>query len=323
MHGERVVVDTLTPANGAPVVLIGSACCDVRAVAGASLISSHTQTGSVRLALGGTARNIAENLARLDLATHLIAATGDDEPGHQILDHTRAAGVQFSDTASQLMPGRASGIYLTIINEQGDLLTAIDDTAITRTITPRVIHRQRQLLRTAAFVVADATLRPQTLATIVRLCTQWGVPLCLEPVSERLARKLLPFICDAALLTPNMREAAALTGLPVRNHEEALVAARTLRDQGVETVVVTMARAGAVYVDANGSGHVPAMQTEPIDTVGTGDAQTAGLLFGLRNGFPLDEAVTFGTALASLTMQTTEAVVPGLTLDGVYAHLQS
>lgn len=311
----------LDPA-GSSVVLIGSACCDVRATASGDPLSGTVREGRVRLSLGGTARNIAENLARLDVPTHLLAAIGDDEPGRQIIAQTRDAGVQIDEEATLLGRGQDSGTFLSIVDEGGRLLTAIDDTAITRAITPRAIHRRRRLLHGAAFVVLDATLRPQTLATIVRLCGHAGVPVCLEPVSVALAPRLAPFIGAAALLTPNGREAAALTGLPVTNREEALLAARALQERGAGTVIVTLAGAGAVYASASASGHVPAVQTEARDAAGAGDALTAGVLFGILNDFPLDDAVTLGTALASLTMLTSETVRQDLTLERVYAHMQ-
>lgn len=309
-------------AERASLVLIGSACYDVRAMAGATLCPGSVREGRVRLSLGGTARNIAENLARLDLPTHLLTAIGDDEPGRQIIAGTVAAGVHVDAEATVLGRGQSSGAYLSIVDETGGMLTAIDDTAITRAITPRAIHHRRRLLREAAFVVVDATVRPQTIGTIARLCAHAGVPLCLEPVAVALAPRLEPFIGDAALLTPNMREAAALTGLPVTNRAEALLAARALRERGAGTVIVTMAGGGAVYASGVGSGHIPAVQTEAVDAAGAGDALTAGVLFGMLQGFPLDEAVTLGTALASLTMLTPETVCPDLTLERVYAHMQ-
>lgn len=306
-----------------PVVLIGSACYDVRATTGGEVAAGTVHKGRVRLSLGGTARNIAENLARLDLPTHLLTAIGDDEQGRQIVTQTEQAGVQFDDEALLLGRDQDSGTYLSIVDRRGRMLTAIDDTAITRTITPRVIHKRRRLLRSAAFVVLDATLRPQTLATIVRLCHHAGVPLCLEPVSVALAPRLAPFIGDATLLTPNMREAAVLTGRPVTNREEALTAARALQECGAGTVIVTMAGAGAVYASADASGHIPAVQTDELDGAGAGDALTAGVIFGMLHDFPLDDALTLGTALASLTMLTSDTVRHDLTLERVYAHMQA
>jgi pseudouridine kinase len=308
--------------GGPGVVLIGSACCDVRGLVGACFGAGTVNDGRVRLSLGGTARNIAENLARLDVPSRLLTAVGDDVPGRQILYYTRAAGVILDNESLLVHQGRASGAYLAIERDDGELALAIDDTTITRTITPRIIHRWRRFLRDAALVVADATLRPQTLATIARLCRQAGVDLCFEPVSVALAPRIAPFIADATLLTPNMREAAVLAGMPVTNREEAFLAARALQERGAGTVIITMAGAGAVYASAEVSGHVPAMQTEAVDGAGAGDALTAGVIVGMLNNFPLDEAVTLGTAMASLTMLTSEKVRADLSLERVYAHMQ-
>lgn len=304
------------------IVLIGSACCDVKALVGRGYAAGAVNDGRVRLSLGGTARNIAENLARLDVPSRLLTAVGDDVPGRQIVHYTRASGVLLEEEHLLVRPGRASGAYLALERDDGELVVAVDDTAITRAITPRVIHRWRHLLRAAALVVVDATLRPQTLATVARLCHQAGVGLCLEPVSVALAPRIAPFLADATLLTPNMREAAVLAAMPVTNREEALLAARALQERGAGTVIITMAGAGAVYASAAASGHVPAVQTEPVDSTGAGDALTAGVIFGLLNNFVLDEAVTFGTAMASLTMLTSETVRADLSLERVYAHMQ-
>src|SRR5215217_8287988 len=185
--------------ESAPVVLIGSACLDVRGRIHAPFQPAYANAGRVRIAPGGTARNIAENLARLDVPSRLLTAVGDDVPGRQILYYTRAAGVSLDNESLLVHQGRASGAYLAIERDDGELALAIDDTTITRTITPRIIHRWRRFLRDAALVVADATLRPQTLATIARLCRQAGVDLCFEPVSVALAPRIAPFIADATL----------------------------------------------------------------------------------------------------------------------------
>lgn len=312
-----------TIAGEGTVLLIGSACYDVRGVTGAAVAPGGVSEGRVRLSLGGTARNIAENLARLGVTARLLTALGDDLPGRLILQRTRDAGVCLEDETLLLHAGRPSAAFLTIGQAGGEAIVAIDDTAITRTITPRVIHRWRHALREAAIVVVDATLRPQTLAAIVRRCRRAGLGICLEPVSVALAPRLGPFLGDALLLTPNMREAAILTGLPVTDRDEALVAARALHDRGAAMVIVTMAGGGAIYASADASGHVPALQTTAVDNSGAGDALTAGVIFGLLQGFPLDEAVTLGTAMASLTLLTSETVRADLSLEGVYAHMQA
>lgn len=312
---------TDAPETG-PVVVLGAACLDIKGRAENHFQAGSSNAGRVRVSLGGAARNIAENLARLDMPAMLLTAVGDDDQGRQIVAHSRAAGVAIDDALLLVERHAASGSYLALLDGAGQLVAGVDDTRVVRAITPRVIHRWHRVIRDAALVVIDANLRPQTLRVVLAMCRRYGIPFCLDPVSIALAPKLVPHLAGALLITPNMAEAAVLTGLPVTRREEAFVAARALQERGVDVVVVTMAHGGAVYVSADASGHVPALETEVVDATGAGDALTAGVLFGLLNDFPLDDAIALGTSMASLTMQSSETVCSDLTVDQVYQHLK-
>ena len=63
-----------------------------------------------------------------------------------------------------------------------------------------------------------------------------GAALLDEEGLERLIKVLLPL---SLVITPNIDEAAALTGLPVRNLDEMKTAARKLHQMGAQNVVVT------------------------------------------------------------------------------------
>jgi pseudouridine kinase len=308
--------------DSAPVVLIGSACFDIRGRVRDCFQPGRVNAGRVRIAPGGTARNIAENLARLDVSVRLLTAVGDDEQGRVLVQHARSTGIVLDNDELIVDSARPSGSFLALLGDDGQMIGAIDDTSVMSGITPRDIHHWHRTIRDAALVVADATLRPQTIATIARLCRRYGVGFCLEPVSPALAPRIAPCLPDTTLITPNMAEAGVLTGLPVTNRDEALYAALALQARGANTVIITMSGAGVVYVSADSSGHVPAVTTEVVDAAGAGDALTAGVIFGLRNDFALDEAVKLGTAMASLTMLATETVHPELSLERAYAHLE-
>ncbi|MDX1600697.1 MAG: PfkB family carbohydrate kinase, partial [Anaerolineales bacterium] len=75
------------------------------------------------------------------------------------------------------------------------------------------------------------------------------------------------------------------------------------------------------YATIEGTGHVPAVQTEIADPTGAGDALLATVVFGLLNEIPFDEAVRLGVTAASLTLRTRGSVVPNLSLELLYDHL--
>ena len=82
-----------TPAQPVDVVVIGAACLDVKARLRGDTIAGTSNPGDVRISIGGGARNIAENLARLGMATALISVVCEDDFGRTIIRQTREAGV--------------------------------------------------------------------------------------------------------------------------------------------------------------------------------------------------------------------------------------
>jgi len=143
----------------------------------------------------------------------------------------------------------------------------------------------------------------------------------LDPTSTILAPRLLPHLRDIWIITPNVAEAEVLCGQPICNDDEALAAARELVARGVRMAVVTLGGEGLVYATRRESGRVPALGGDVVDITGVGDAFTAGLVFGLLNDFPVDEAVRLGASAAALTMRSTETVTPDLSLEQLYDHL--
>jgi len=77
--------------------------------------------------------------------------------------------------------------------------------------------------------------------------------------------------------------------------------ATTLAGRHRMTVIVTLGRAGAVAVRADGSGlRVAALAIEPIDTTGAGDAFVGVLAASLDRGTPLGEALSYASTAGAL-----------------------
>ncbi|HXF70672.1 MAG TPA: carbohydrate kinase family protein [Thermoflexus sp.] len=302
-----------------PVLVIGAAGLDLKGYASGAIRLGATNPGQVRRSVGGVARNIAENLARLGHPVILISALGDDEAGRWVLERTRAPGVDVSHVT--VVPGGRTGVYLAVLDEQGNLVVAVDDMGILESITPRYLQACRALFERASMVVLDANLSPAALRMAVRLARRSGIPVAADPTSPTLAMRLRPILSELYLVTPNTAEAEALTGLPVSSVDEALFAARYLTALGVQIAIITMAELGLVYAAGDLSGHIPALRTEIVDFTGAGDALTAAVIFALLHGIPVEEAVRLGVAAAALTLRSQETVSPDLTLERLYEQL--
>jgi pseudouridine kinase len=257
----------------------------------------------------------------MGVSTTLLTAVGDDTFGHQILGQTAAGGV---DTSKALLcPSCRSGSYLAILNEHGDLAVSIDDMRICNMLTPQYIRQHRKLLSQARMIVVDTNLSPKALDAVLTIAHKANVPVCADPVSIQLAERLVPRLCDYAIITPNAGEAEVLLGnvMTIRTVADAAVAAQRLRLCGVQVVVITLGVEGLFYAAEGGSGHIPAIRVDVVDATGAGDALTAGVVYGLCNGMNLDEAMRVGLSAATLTVLSTETVSPEMSLERVYERM--
>ena len=303
------------------VLVIGAAGVDVKARPFEPIKPGADNLGIVRNSVGGVARNVAENLGRLEVPTFLISAVGDDEPGRRILKQTRSHGVNCRYV--RRLAGESTATHVAVLTPDADLDHAVSDFNIIRHIDADYLHTCRRVFSRARLVVIDANLSEDTLAAVFEMAAEYGVRVCADPTSPTLASRLCPYLDRLYLVTPNAAETSAMCGVEHRayDHDSAIDAARALVALGVEIAVVTLGEAGLAYADSNGGGYIGALRTDVVDSTGAGDAFTGAMIFGLLNGVPVDEAMRLGVTAASLTLQTTETVVPNLSQELLYARL--
>ena len=119
------------------------------------------------------------------------------------------------------------------------------------------------------------------------------------------------FIC-------NEIEAAKLVGKEIFGQDIAAIQAELkefVSKAKLKAMVVTLGDRGAVYYDSRTGeiGYQPALPTRVVDTRGAGDAFFSGTVMGLTYNRLLSEAVTYGTKVASWTIQVDEntcSVIP-------------
>jgi pseudouridine kinase len=278
-----VVLDNYELDSEAPVLIIGAAGIDIIGRLQGPLEPATSNPARIRTSFGGTARNVAENLARLGQPVQLLSVIGGDQVGRQLLRHTEKAGVDVSGV--QVAATLPTGSYLAVIDTQGQMNFGLDDMRVLDQITPDYLLDQKDLFKSASMLFLDANLHPDTLRAAFELAVEAGLPVCADPTSTSLATKLA-------------------------SHFKQLLFA-----------IVTLSEFGLAYASAEGSGHIPAIKTEIVDPTGAGDALSAAVMFALLNDIPADEAVRLGLSAASLTLRRRGSVRDDLSLELLYDQL--
>ena len=302
------------------VLVIGAAALDVKVDASADEIQTgQTNPAAIRLSWGGVARNIAENLTLLGASVQFITALGDDETGHNLLQHLHTIGVETE--AALRLSGRKTPTYVGIRRTEAAWL-AFDDMRIVQELTPDHLERRRDLFREADMICLDANPSPDALSYIFEMAHRYEIPVCVDPTTARLATKLRPFLADIAALTPGLQEAEALLERPLLDADAILQGVRTLAQQhGVNLAIITQGADGLSYATAEESGRLPPFEAEVVDPIGTGDALTAAVAYGLLEDLAPSEAVRLGLAAAAQTIICQETVCPYLDLSILYERL--
>ncbi len=311
------------------VVVIGGANIDLRGRPGGNLIKYTSNPGKINISSGGVGRNIAHNLALLNIPVVFLSAVGDDGEGIKILEELQKAGVITDQMLiSEQYP---TGIYIAILNEKGEMEVGISDMPILEEINIEYLRAKGFLIKESRFVVIDTNLSAESIEYAVDLCNKVEVPLLMETVSVEKSKKLSNVLFGEnwgnkfiEYMTPNQEELEAITRIKIKNEKDLDKAIEKLRNRGVRNIIVTMGEKGvylsssAEYIRENskdnkdrkfsGNKFMPPFRGEVIDVTGAGDALVAGLVYGIIKGYSIEVATRFGLAAAALTVSSKEAV---------------
>jgi pseudouridine kinase len=304
------------------VLVIGSAGIDIKGRPDAEIVWGTPNLGHIANSVGGVARNIAENLARLEAPVVLLTAVGKDAAGRRVVRACERVGID-CQYVRQIETGR-TGTYMAILKQDGQLHLAISDFEVIESVDSDYLIEHEKLFEDALMVVIDATLSEDALATVFELASRYKVRVAADPTTPALAGRLCAFIPQLYFVAPNASETDSLCGIaPAKGREGAIQVARELVAKGATIAVVTMGADGLAYADGGGGGYLRAVHTMVVDSTGAGDAFSGAAIFGLINDVPVDEAMRLGITAASLTLESRHTVLPNLSQELLYDRLMA
>lgn len=287
------------------IIVIGGANIDIKAQASGNYIAGTSNPGNVSFTPGGVARNIAHNLGSLGVRVALISAFGNDAAGEIAIAATKAASV---DLSLCLREEAATGSYVAVLDEKGELVSAVNDMRILESLKPESVKPHRDALEAAKLIVVDCNIRPDLLDY---LALNFSEKLIVEPVSVSKSQKLLALLekHEVFLATPNRDQLKSLTGI-----DDMDQACQDLHERGLHNLVVHLGPEGALLSSGKGMKQIHSFNHAQVrDVTGAGDAAVAGLAYGLLKGYDISKAAQFGQAAASLVLSSTASTAVGLT----------
>jgi 6-phosphofructokinase 2 len=153
-------------------------------------------------------------------------------------------------------------------------------------------------------LVASGSLPPGVptdfYARLARLCRAKGARMVLDTSGPALTAALAEGVY---LFKPNLKELTELAGRPLDTPAQWQAAARQLvLDGQAEVVALTLGHLGALLVTRDAMWSAPPLDIPVASAVGAGDSFVGGLVWGLQQGLPLEQAFTWGIAAGSAAL---------------------
>ncbi|MFI6230639.1 sugar kinase [Micromonospora echinospora] len=266
--------------------------------------------GSLTMHLAGAESNVAVGVARLGHRAAWVGRVGADEFGEYVLRQLRAEGVGVDGVIRD--PDRPTGLM--ILERRTADLTRAEYRRAGSAGSALCADDLRAPLATGARLLHLTGITP-ALSGTARAATEWaaetaaksGIPVCLDVNyrarlwSRDAARAALTPLADHVSIVVASADELDLLGEP--GADESTVVADLFR-RGVHTVLVKLGADGARAHTRDGVRHAGALAVTAVDTVGAGDAFTAGYLSGWFDGLDLASRLRRAATLGAFAVSS-------------------
>lgn len=253
--------------------------------------------GKFSTAPGGKGANQAVAAARSGGNVTFVARVGDDIFGEQALKGFKEDGI---NTDFIIKDKEApSGIAEIFVSEDGENSIAVALGANLNLSVYDVIAAKEAIL-SSDILLMQLEIPLKTVQYAAKLAFDNGIRVILNPApGQPLPIEILKTI---SILTPNETEAAMLTGIKIEDEGSGEDAGRILMSKGVNKVIITIGKKGALILDSSGSELVGGFKVHAVDTTAAGDIFNGALAVALAEKKNIWEAVKFGNAAAALSV---------------------
>lgn len=293
------------------IVVIGAVFVDIKGFPDGIYVPDGRNAGRVELVHGGVGRNVAEDIANIELRPTFLSLIDNTATGREVREKLRRHKVNVEYLLE--VPG-GMGTWLAVFDNNGDLAGSISQRPELKPLEQLLDERGDEIFSQADSVVVEIDMDKEIIKRVFALAQRYEKPVFAVVSNMSIAAHRRDLLQRVSCLICNELEAGILFADDYSQYGpeqmQQMLQEKLGRAQ-IPSMVVTMGGAGAVYADRQGNGgYCPARRVTVADTTGAGDAFCAGVAIGLTYRKTLAEAVEIGTHLAASVITTTDNVCP-------------
>lgn len=293
------------------IVVIGSTFVDIKGYPMGQYIPDGRNAGTIEQVHGGVARNVAENIANIELRPSFVSLVDDNGAGLDVIEKLNRHKV---DTTYVRQTKDGMGVWLAIFDHTGNLAGSISKRPDLQPIYDILLEHGDEIISNADSIALELDLEHDVVKEVFRLAQKYDKQVFAVISNMSIALERRDFFQKLDCFVCNQLESGMLFIKDLENlsPEELLEQLPTLSQRaGIRKMVVTMGEKGAVYYSEDGeSGICPALKVDVVDTTGAGDAFFSGVTSGITYGKSLKESCEIGTRLSASVITTKDNVCP-------------
>ena len=256
---------------------------------------------------GGKGSNQAVAAALAGGNVHFISRLGKDDFANMAISLWEKSGI--TPHVTQHSDSYTGAAYIFIENKSGNNAIIVSPGAAAN-INEDDIMANKELIQGSRVFMTQLEQSLDAAGTALYFAKEGGAITILNPAPAQPLGENILKLCD--FVTPNEIEAEQITGIPVKSINDAEIAAGKLLEKGASAAVITLGEQGALFKDNNQIIHQPSYQVGPVvETTGAGDAFNGGLAVALAEEMPIDKALRFACATASISV-TRQGTAPSM-----------
>ncbi len=244
----------------------------------------------VRLEPGGQVATALTTCRRLGLSARYIGSVGSDYLGRLQIESLEQEGLE--TTGVRIVAGATSQVAFILVEDgvgERTILWHRDERLIfppealskDSVVSGRILHLDGR----------DSKAAPQA----ARWAKQASIPIVIDidQIYDETTEELLSLV-DYLI-------AAEDFALPLTDRTDPVEAARALSDRyGAAVTGITLGASGTVFIQEDHELRSPAFDVPVVDTTGAGDVFHGAFIYGVLEGWGLEETIRFSHAVAAM-----------------------
>ena len=293
------------------IVIVGAVFVDIKGFPFNNYIPAGRNAGTVEFVHGGVGRNVAEDIANLELRPTFVSMVDANAQGEEVIkklsDHK--VNTRFVITSPDGM-----GMWLAIFDETGDVVGSISKRPVIDPLIELIEQKGDEIFSDCDSIVMEIDLDKELVKQVLRYAAKYHKKVFAVVANMSIAAERRDFLQQIDCFVCNEQEAGILfvdDFSSLSPDEFSKILSEKVVNAKIPSMVVTLGSRGSVYADMQGDkGFYPAAKVNVKDTTGAGDAFCAGVAAGLTYGKDLRGAVEIGTKLAASVITVSENVCP-------------